>query len=79
MKHGSTTQFLVVSQLLPGYNVFRRDRTERIGGGVLIAVKADLHAIRRQDLARIEIELVVVELNNVTEQICNPIYVLSLP
>ena len=29
------------SELLPGYDVFRRDRTERIGGGVLIAVKAD--------------------------------------
>ena len=74
MKHGSTTQFLAVSQLLPGYNVFCRDRTERTGGGVLIAVKADLHASPRLDLERNEIELVVVELNNV-----NPIYVLSSP
>lgn len=53
---------------MPGYNVFRRDRLERISGGVLIAVKADLHATRRLDLERNDIELVVVELNNVNSK-----------
>ncbi|CAB4007842.1 Hypothetical predicted protein [Paramuricea clavata] len=55
---------IISSELLPGYSVFRRDRVEKVGGGVLVAVKANLHATRRPDLERNEIELVVVELNN---------------
>ncbi|CAB4010566.1 Hypothetical predicted protein [Paramuricea clavata] len=55
---------IISSELLPGYSVFRRDRVEKVGGGVLVAVKVNLHATRRPDLERNEIELVVVELNN---------------
>jgi hypothetical protein len=55
---------IISSELLPGYSVFRRDRVEKIGNGVLVAVEANLHATRRPDLERNEIELVVVELNN---------------
>ena len=50
-------------EILPGYNIFRRDRDGR-GGGVLIAVKNTIHASRRTDLERLGIELVVVELRN---------------
>ena len=32
------------SELLPGFNVFRKDRKGKIGGGVLIAVKEELQA-----------------------------------
>ena len=56
------------SELLHGYSVFRRDRVEKVGGGVLVAVKANLHATRRLDLERNEIELVVVELNNMNSK-----------
>lgn len=37
------------TEILPGYNIFRRDRDDR-GGGVLIAVKSTIHASRRIDL-----------------------------
>ena len=50
-------------EILPGYNIFRRDR-DGLGGGVLIAVKNTIHASRRTDLERLGIELVVVELKN---------------
>jgi hypothetical protein len=50
------------SELLPGYNIYRRERTGRSGGGVLIAVKANLQSTRRQDLEKDGTELVVVEL-----------------
>ena len=56
------------SELLHGYSVFRRDRVEKVGGGVLVAVKANLHATRRLELERNEIELVVVELNNMNSK-----------
>ena len=49
---------------MPGYSIFRRDRVGKVGGGVLVAVKANLHATRRPNLERKEIELVVVELNS---------------
>ena len=49
------------SEILPGYNIFRRDRDDR-GGGVLIVVKSTIHASRRIDLEREGTELVVVEL-----------------
>ena len=42
-----------------------------IGSGVLIAVKADLHATRRSFLERNESEPVVVELNNVSSKSVN--------
>ena len=31
---------------LEGYNIFRRDRCNQRGGGVLLAIKSDLHCIR---------------------------------
>ncbi|CAB4008436.1 Hypothetical predicted protein, partial [Paramuricea clavata] len=49
------------SELLPGYSIFRRDRVGKIGGGVLVAVKSNIHATRRMDLERENVELVVVE------------------
>ncbi|CAB4044211.1 RNA-directed DNA polymerase from mobile element jockey, partial [Paramuricea clavata] len=53
------------TELLPGFNIFRRDRTGRIGGGVQIAITENiLHIIesRRCDLERDGIELAVVQL-----------------
>ena len=47
--------------MLPGYSIFRRDRVGKIGGGVLVAVKSNIHATRRMDLERENVELVVVE------------------
>ena len=48
---------------LPGFNIFRQDRTGKIGGGVLIAVKEGLQVTRRSDLERDGVELLVVQLN----------------
>ena len=50
------------SVLLPGYSIFRRDRVGKIGGGVLVAVRDNLHATRRFDLEKENMEFVVVEL-----------------
>ena len=49
------------SELLPGYSIFRCDRVGKIGGGVLVAIKSNIRAIRRIDLEREDVELVVVE------------------
>ena len=51
------------SELLPGFNIFRQDRIDRIGGGVLIAVKEGLQVTRRGDLKRDGVELVVAQIN----------------
>ncbi|CAB4000789.1 RNA-directed DNA polymerase from mobile element jockey [Paramuricea clavata] len=32
------------SEILPGYNIFRKDRANEIGGGVLVGIKSDLEA-----------------------------------
>ena len=50
------------SEILTGYNIYRKDRTGKTGGGVLIAVKIDIRSNRRFDLERDQIELVPVEL-----------------
>jgi hypothetical protein len=50
------------SEILPGYNIFRKDRTNKIGGGVLVGIKSDLEASHRPDLERPNCELVVVQL-----------------
>ena len=50
------------SELLPGYSIFRRDRVGKIGGGVLVAVKLNIHATRRLDLENKDTEFVVIEL-----------------
>ena len=49
---------------LPGYNIFRKDRTGKIGGGVLVAIKSELEVLRRPDLERPDCELVVVQIKN---------------
>ena len=59
--------FIRDSEILPGYNIFRRDRSER-GGGVLVAVKQDIQASRCFDLEREGVQLVVVELRNGHDQ-----------
>ena len=50
------------SELLPGYCVFRRDRVARNGGGVLVAIRENVHATRREDLEMNNVECVAVEL-----------------
>ena len=51
------------AELLPGFNIFRRDRTVKTGGGVLIAVKEGLQASRRFDLERVGVELIAIQLS----------------
>ena len=53
---------MLSSELIPGYSIFRRDRACKAGGGVLIAVKSDLQAIRSDDLERDNTEMVPVEI-----------------
>ncbi|CAB4002720.1 Hypothetical predicted protein [Paramuricea clavata] len=50
------------SEILPGYNIFRKDRANKIGGGVLVGIKSDLEASHRPDLERPNCELVVIQL-----------------
>ena len=45
------------SELLPGYLIFRRDRVGKTGGGVLVAIKSNIRAIRCTDLQREDLEL----------------------
>ena len=55
--------FFLDSEILDtGYSIFRRDRAEREGGGVLIAVKDNLDCRRRSDLET-GLEMLCVELN----------------
>ena len=51
------------AKLLPEFDIFRRDRTVKAGGGVLIAVKEGLQASRRFDLERVGVELIVIQLS----------------
>lgn len=50
------------SEILTGYNIYRKDRTGKTGGGVLIAVKIDIRSNHRFDLEREQITLVAIEL-----------------
>ncbi|CAB3977922.1 Hypothetical predicted protein, partial [Paramuricea clavata] len=51
------------SEILPNYgSIFRCDRADRIGGGVLVAVKTGIQVTRRHDLEPDNTELVVTEL-----------------
>ncbi len=51
------------SEILPNYgSIFRCDRTGRIGGGVLVAVKTGIQVTRRHDLEPENTEIVVIEL-----------------
>ena len=55
--------FFLDSEILDtGYTIFRRDRAERKGGGVLIAVKDNLNCRRRSNLET-GLEMLCVELN----------------
>jgi endonuclease/exonuclease/phosphatase family metal-dependent hydrolase len=51
------------SEILPGndFNIHRRDRTDRTGGGVLLAVRENILSMRRQDLES-SAEMLVCEL-----------------
>ena len=51
------------SELLPGYSVVRKDRLEKVGVGILIAVKDGIEVNRRCDLERNGAELLVVQLS----------------
>ena len=33
-----------------GYNIYRSDRTHKVGGGLLIAVETDISSLRRKDI-----------------------------
>ena len=46
---------------LEGYNIFRRDRSNQYGGGVLLAIKSDLHCVRTYDL-EVNTEMLACEL-----------------
>ena len=48
--------------ILTGYNIYRKDRPGRTGGGVLIAVKSDIRSSHRKNLERDNIEFAVFEL-----------------
>ena len=49
-------------KLLPGYSIFWRDKVGENGGGVLVAVQNNIHAICWFDLETKNTEFVVVEL-----------------
>ena len=54
---------ILSSEILPNYgSIFRCDRADRIGGGVLVAVKTGIQVTRRHDLEPDNTELVVTEL-----------------
>ena len=50
------------SELLAGYSIFRRDRVGKTGGGVLVAVRQNIHATRKLHLENENAEFVVIEL-----------------
>ncbi|CAB3983304.1 Hypothetical predicted protein [Paramuricea clavata] len=51
------------SEIIPNYGtVFRHDRTGRIGGGVLVAIKSGIQVTHRHDLETDNTELIVTEL-----------------
>ena len=55
-------------ELLQGYNLFRKDRTGKIGGGALVAIKSELEALHRPDLERPDCELVVVQIKSLNSK-----------
>ena len=56
------TKSVLDSELLPGYSIFRRDRVRKTGGGVLVAVRQNIHATRKLHLENENAEFVVIEL-----------------
>ena len=56
-------QSILDSEILDkGYIIFRRDRLEKVGGGVLLAIKNNIPLARRRDLEN-NLEMLCVELN----------------
>ena len=47
---------------IPGYTLFRNDRTTKRGGGVAVAVKDSLNVVRRNDLESANVESVLIEI-----------------
>ena len=45
-----------------GYQIFRKDRKERIGGGVLLYIRNDIKAVRREIFEQNEIETIWCEI-----------------
>ena len=58
------------SELLPGYNIYHKDRSRRVRGRVLIAVKHDIQSNHCFDLGKNQIEMVTVELLKIS---CKPV------
>ncbi|CAB4005603.1 Hypothetical predicted protein [Paramuricea clavata] len=58
----SVIKHAIITELLAGYSIFRRDRLGRTGGGVLVAVKETIHTKRCYDVERNNVEFVIVEL-----------------
>ena len=58
------TEAIKDSEILDrGYNIFRCDRSGRLGGGVLIAMRESIACLRRSDSETQDLELVCIELN----------------
>ena len=53
---------ILSSEILPGYTIYRRDRLNRTGGGVLVAVKDNIRSTRHAELESENTELIVIEL-----------------
>ena len=53
---------ILSSEILPGYTIYRRDRLNRTGGGVLVAVKDNIRSTRHAELEPENTELIVIEL-----------------
>ena len=49
------------NEILQGYTIYRNDRSNYRGGGVLLAIKSDLRSLRRNQLEGTHCELVMVE------------------
>ena len=61
-------QIVRVTNRTIGYNIFHKDRTGKIGGSVLVAIKSELEALHRPDLERPDCELVVVQIKNLNSK-----------
>ena len=53
---------ILSSEILPGYTIYRRDRFNWIGGGILVAVKDNITSTRHAELEPENTELIVIEL-----------------
>ena len=58
----SLSDSIMDSELVSGYCIFRKDRVDRVGGGIVVAPKPKIRTTRHQDLEKKDLELVVIEL-----------------